>query len=78
MEALMIFITELERLPVDIDGLHFVRGSKTDIRRFAGCYVTDDRLHKRSQVARGAVLDFKDYGRVPVVTDCHAFSEIVC
>ncbi len=40
--------------------------------------VTDDDLHESAEVARGAVLNFKDDGGVSVVTDGHAFAEIVC
>jgi hypothetical protein len=35
-------------------------------------------LDKGAQIAGSAVLDFKDDGRISVVTDGHAFAEIIC
>ena len=78
MVTLRIGVAEFELLALDIDHLDFFGGSIADVGGLSRIDVADDGLHEGAQVARGAMLNFKDDGDVSVVTDGHAFTEIVC
>jgi hypothetical protein len=55
----------------------FLGRGKADVGGFAGADVADDALHERAEVARRAVVDFKNDGGVSVVADGHSFAEII-
>ena len=78
MVALMVAVAELKGLALDVNNVHFFRRRKADIGGFAGSDVADDALHESAKIARRAVLDFENYGRVSVVADSHSFAEVVC
>jgi hypothetical protein len=72
-----ILVAELELGALGIDGFHFVGRAKAHVGTFPGADVADDGLDESAQVPRGAVLDFEDDGRIAVVADAHAATEIV-
>ena len=76
--ALVVGVAEFQLLAVHVHRIHFFRRGKPDVGGLAGADVTDDALHEGAQVAGGAVLDIEDDGRISIVTDCHAFAEIIC
>lgn len=77
MVALMIAVAELEGLAVHLDDIDLFSGRKTDVCRLAGSNVSNDALNKCAEVARSAVMDVENDGRVSVVTDGHSFAEII-
>ena len=78
MVALVVAVAELKGLALHVNNVHFFGRGKPDIGRLAGSDIADNALHKSAQVARCAVLNFKNYGRVSVIADSHSFAEIVC
>ena len=64
--------------PVDVDQLDFVGRTKPDVGAFPGVDVANDRLDKRAQIARRAMVHFENNGGVAIVFNCHSFAEIVC
>ena len=77
MVAVPIFVTEIELLPVDVDKLDFVGRTESDIGAFAGIDVTNNRLDKRAQISRGAMMHLQNNGGVAVVFYRLSFAEIV-
>src|SRR5436190_1282902 len=59
MKSVTIFVTKLEILSLDLNQLHFVGGTKTDIGALAGVNITDDRLDERAQISGRAMMDFE-------------------
>jgi hypothetical protein len=74
----MIGVTELQLLAVHINKVNLLGRGKPDVRRFAGSNVTDNALDKCAEIAGCAVLNVENDGRIAVVTDRHAFAEVVC
>src|SRR5205809_317080 len=69
MISVPVFVTELERFSLDLDQLHFVRRSETDISAFACVDVTNDCLDKRAQVPRRTMMHLEHNGGVAIVFD---------
>ena len=78
MVALRIAVAELKLMTADIHKLNLLGRRKTDVGRLSRVDVTDDCLNEGAQIPRSAVLNFEDDGWISVVTDRHAFAEIVC
>src|SRR5438046_10502797 len=78
MKSVTIFVTKLEILSLDLNQLHFVGRTKTDVGALAGVNITDDRLDERAQISGRAMMNFEHNGRVAVVFNRHSFAKIVC
>jgi hypothetical protein len=77
MEPVVVLITEVQVLSFDIDQLNLVGRTEPDVGAFAGVDVANDRLHKRTQISRRAMVHFEHDGSVAVVFNRHSFAEIV-
>src|SRR5581483_6907064 len=60
------------------DDLDLLRGAEADVGGFAGLDAADAGLDEGAEVAGGAMLAVEDNGDVAIVTDRHAFAEVVC
>ena len=78
MIAVAIFVTEFERLSLDLNQFHLVGGAEADIGALAGVDVANDCLDECAQIAGGAMMHLQHNGRIAVVFDCHSFAKIVC
>ena len=73
-----VLVTELHLLGHHRHGLDFFRGAEADVGGFAGADAAKRRLHKRAEVAGGAMLHVEDDTDVAVVIDRLAAAEVVC
>lgn len=73
-----VHVAELHLASLHRDHFDLLRGAETHVGGLAGADAPQRCLHECAEVSGSAVLAVQDDGDVAVVTDRHAFSQVVC